>query len=261
MTAPEFEQMIYEERDGIAFITLNRPERLNALTGTLHGELYKAWEYILLRDEVKAVVITGNGRAFCSGADLVERGEARKRGTVIEREKRQPNILPSRIELTGSFPDNNMFLEFDKPIVAAVNGLAVGAGTMILGACDVFLATDGAYLADAHVTSAGWPGTGEALDVADQLPWGEMMRFSIEGVRQRISSERARQLGFYCEVVPQEQLVARAEEIARMLAAQPAGALKALRRIARRSRDAGLHDTLTFGRFEQRRLQLASEAH
>ena len=261
MAAPEFEQMLYEERDGIAFFTLNRPERLNSLTGTLHGELYEAWQYALKRDEVKAVVITGNGRAFCAGADLVERGEARKRGAIIEREKSQPNILPSRIWLTGSFPDNNMFLEFDKPIVAAVNGLAVGAGTMILGSCDVFIGTDGAYLADAHVTSAGWPGTGEALDIADQLPWGEILRLSIEGVRQRISSERARQLGFYCEIVSQEELLPRAEEVARMLAAQPAGALRALRRIARRSRDTGLHDTLTYGRFEQRRLQLAAEAH
>ncbi len=250
---PQFETLEYKEEDGIAYLILNRPERLNSLNATLHGELYIAWEHALQDDDVKVVVLSATGRAFCSGADLRERGEARQRGEVIEREKRQPNLVPGRPELTGSFPGNNMWRDFDKPIVAAVNGLAVGAGTMLLGAVDVLIGTETAYVADAHVTYAGWPGTGEALDITDKMPWGEVYRIGTEGISHRLQAPRAYQLGFYCEIVPQEQLMNRATEIAMMLAAQPPEAIRAIRRIAQRSRDLGLHDSLAYGQMEDRR--------
>ena len=261
MMPPQFESLLYEEQDGIAILTLNRPDRLNSLNATLHRELYEAWEYVMKDDAIKVAVLTGTGRAFCSGADLRERGEARQRGTVIEREKRQSNLIPGRLELTGSFPDNNMWLEFDKPIVAAVNGLVVGAGTMLLGAVDVLIASPAAYVADAHVTYAGWPGTGEALDITDKMPWGEVFRVGTEGISFRVQGPRAHKLGFYNEIVPAEEVLPRALEIARMIADQPPEAVKALRRIAQRSRELGLRDALAFGKLEARRVrELAEEA-
>jgi enoyl-CoA hydratase/carnithine racemase len=258
---PQFETLLYDEQDGIAILTLNRPDRLNSLNSVLHRELYQAWEHIMKDDTLKVVVLTGTGRAFCSGADLRERGEARQRGEVIEREKRQNNLIPARLELTGSFPDNNMWLEFDKPIVAAVNGLVVGAGTMLLGAVDVLVASEKAYVADAHVTYAGWPGTGEALDITDKMPWGEVFRIATEGITFRVQGPRAYRLGFYCEMVPDDRVLPRALEIARMIAGQPPETVRALRRIAQRSRELGLRDALVYGRLEARRLrELAEEA-
>ncbi|MFN8533467.1 MAG: enoyl-CoA hydratase/isomerase family protein [Dehalococcoidia bacterium] len=250
---PQFETLRYEEQGSIAILTLDRPDRLNSLNGTLHRELYQAWEHVMQDDGLKVAVLTGTGRAFCSGADLRERGEARQRGEIIEREKRQNNLIPTRLELTGSFPDNNMWLEFDKPIVAAVNGLAVGAGTMLLGPVDVLIASERAYVADAHVTYAGWPGTGEALDITDKMPWGEVFRVGTEGISFRVQAPRAYQLGFYNEIVPDDQVLPRALEIARMIANQPPEAVKALRRIAQRSRELGLRDALVYGGFEARR--------
>jgi enoyl-CoA hydratase/carnithine racemase len=252
---PQFETLGYEEQDGIAIITLNRPERLNALNTVMHRELYHAWEHVLRDDRLTVVVLTGSGRAFCAGADLRERGEARQRGEVIEREKRQLNLVPVRLELTGAFPNNNLWLEFDKPIVAAVNGLVVGAGTMLLGSADVVIASETAYLADAHVTYAGWPGTGEALDITDLLPWGEVFRIGTEGISFRLSAQRAYQLGCYCELVPPEQVLPRALEVAGLIARQPVAVVRALRRIAQRSRDLGLRDALVYGQMEARRLQ------
>lgn len=253
-TLPVYETLLYEVRNGVAIITMNRPDRLNSLNATLHRELFDAWETALLDDDVKVAIIAGTGRAFCSGADLRERGEARQKGDVIEREKRQPNLIPGRLELTGSFPDNNPFLEFDKPIVAAVNGLVVGAGTMIVGAVDILVAHEAAYVADAHVTYAGWPGTGEALDITDKMPWGLVARIGFEGITYRVSGKRAHQVGFYTELVDAESVLPRAIEIAEMLAKQPPEAIRALRRVAQRSRELGLRDSLVYGASEGRRV-------
>jgi len=259
-TLPVFETLIYEERNGVAILTMNRPDRLNSLNATLHRELGQAWEYALLDDDIKVAIIAGTGRAFCSGADLRERGEARQKGEVIEREKSQTNLIPIRLQLTGSFPDNNPFLEFDKPIIAAVNGLVVGAGTMILGAVDILIANESAYVADAHVTYAGWPGTGEALDITDKMPWGLVSRIGFEGITYRVSGRRAHQVGFYSEIVEPEQVLPRAIEIAEMIAQQPPEAIRALRRVAQPSRELGLRDSLVYGSSEGRRVAAIQQA-
>lgn len=253
-TLPVFETLLYEQQNGVAILTMNRPDRLNSLNATLHRELGEAWEYTLKDDDIRVAVIAGTGRAFCSGADLRERGEARQQGQVIEREKSQSNLIPGRPWLTGSFPDNNPWLEFDKPIVAAVNGLVVGAGTMILGAVDILVANEACYVADAHVTYAGWPGTGEALDITDKMPWGLVSRIGFEGITYRVSGKRAHQVGFYTELVDADRVLPRAIEIAEMIAKQPPEAVRALRRISQRSRDVALHDALVYGEGEARRV-------
>jgi enoyl-CoA hydratase/carnithine racemase len=139
MTKPRFDNLLYDVEDGIATVTLNRPDRLNAMTGPMMQELLAALDATDTDDEVKAVVVTGAGRGFCAGADLSRTADtfdyaARDggRGTV-----------------NGVYPDGGGKLTlriFDslKPVIAAVNGPAVGIGVTMLLAMDIRIASDAA---------------------------------------------------------------------------------------------------------------------
>ena len=128
--AIKFETVLYEKKDRVAVITLNRPDRLNAINLQMNSDLVDALETAKNDDNVRSIVITGAGRAFCAGADVGEFAS----GEFSQGKKRdKPKFIG---------PYN--FFHLDKPIVAAVNGVAVGFGTNLTLSCDIVFASENA---------------------------------------------------------------------------------------------------------------------
>ncbi len=133
----EFEQITTELADGVMTITLNRPDRLNAFTGTMGEELRAAFDRVDADDEVRAVIVTGAGRGFCAGADLGSGGD-----TFARREHEDPDSIPR----DGGGRLTLRIFECTKPVIAAINGPAVGVGATMTLPMDVRLASESARI-------------------------------------------------------------------------------------------------------------------
>ena len=144
-TTEAYETIRHEMADGVATITLNRPDSLNALNATMRRELLRAFKAAARDDATRAVIITGEGRGFCSGADL--------RGGASEREFR-------RVLTTEYNPLITAIRELPKPVIAAVNGVAAGAGASIAFAADLIVAADEARFLMAFVKIGLVPDSG-----------------------------------------------------------------------------------------------------
>ena len=198
MTAmPDFESLLYDESDGVAWVTLNRPQALNAFDTTMQRELRALWAMLRTNDDVRCVVITGSGeKAFCTGLDRADVGnfEACRRGSFPV--TTHPGTSTTRAR--ASAPRSNHLW---KPVIAAVNGMACGGAFYILGEVDFIIAAEHATFFDPHVTY-GMPAAFEPIFLLHKMPFQEVMRLSLLGAHERMSAERAHQIGFVSEVVP-----------------------------------------------------------
>ena len=142
--------LIFEVEDGIATLTMNRPEKLNAFTGEMLHGLVAALDECDARDDVRAVILTGAGRGFCSGGDI---------GGMGEEHDSRPHITKSRIwgEIQA-FPKRAA--RFEKPLLAAVNGAAIGGGMDLALACDIRIAGESAKFAETYAKIGLLPGGG-----------------------------------------------------------------------------------------------------
>src|ERR671914_382992 len=189
---------------GVTTITLNRPDVLNAFDAAMHRALAGALREA--RDpDVRAVVITGAGRGFCVGQDLTEFREAP--GDIADRLRSgyHPNILALRA--------------LEKPVIAAVNGPAAGAGLSLACACDIRLASDQASFVPAFVNIGLIPDSGGSFFVYQLLGYARAFEWLSSG--RRLSAAEAHAWGLVSEVVEHERLGARARELAGELAAMP----------------------------------------
>jgi 2-(1,2-epoxy-1,2-dihydrophenyl)acetyl-CoA isomerase len=215
-------------REGaVLTITLNRPDVLNALNRALHEQLYTALEQA--RDAAtRAVVITGAGRGFCVGQDLQEfRGGARDVATNL-RENYHRNMLAIR--------------RLEKPVIAAVNGPAAGAGLSLALACDVRIAADGASLVPAFVNIGLVPDSGGTWFARRLLGTARAFEWLTTG--RRLTAAEAREWGLVAEVVPDEELATRAQEIAELFAAMPTRAVWETKRLLDRAETTTLAEQL-----------------
>ncbi len=205
---------LYEEREGIARITLNRPERLNALTFEAYGQLRSTFLALGSRPGVRAVLLAGEGRGFCSGGDH----EAIIRPLLDATPER-------RLEFTRLTCDVILAIRrLPLPVVAALHGAVVGAGAVIAAACDVRVAADDTKVGFVFV-KVGLSGAdmGAAWLLPRIVGLGTATRWLMTG--DLIDADRARRAGFLTEVVTGPNLAARAERWAMRLAAGPARAL------------------------------------
>ena len=212
---------------GVMTLTLNRPEVLNALNAAMHEALAAA-----LKDAraagVRAVVVTGAGRGFCVGQDLREfRDET---GDIAGRLRRlyHPNVLAIR--------------SLEKPVIAAVNGAAAGAGLSIAGACDIRLASDQATFVPAFVNVGLVPDSGGSFFVSRLLGYARAFEWMTSG--RRLSAAEAHLWGLVSEVVEHDRLPARAAEVAASLAAMPTRAIGMTKRLFDRAATATLGEQL-----------------
>jgi len=207
----------YEAADGIATVTLDRPDRHNAFTAVMCEEMASMWSHVRENRDVRAVVLTAAGdQAFCTGID---RAEVPGDDGVEYSFDPLTYVDPGR----RLGPRSN---ECWKPVVAAVNGMACGGAFYLLGEADILVAADHATFFDPHVTY-GMPAVFEPALMLHRMPFGEVLRMTLLGSHERISAARALEIGLVTEVVPGTELPAAAQRIAAAIASQPPSAVQA----------------------------------
>jgi 2-(1,2-epoxy-1,2-dihydrophenyl)acetyl-CoA isomerase len=218
-----YEHLIWEQDGGAARITLNRPETLNAWHADFGRELKQAIEVDAADPSVRALLITGAGRGFSSGADLKAGFDPAEDG--------KPDILK---ELNDTYhPIMEALRGLEKPVVAAVNGPAVGIGASLAFACDLILAAESAYFGLAFVNIGLMPDGGSTLFVPTAV--GKARAFQLALLGERVEAARALDWGLINFVHPDDKLLDEADALAQRLAAGPtrsyASSKKALNRM------------------------------
>jgi len=188
--------------DGVAWITLNRPEVHNSFNRAMQRELRAVWRDYRRNDDVRCVVLTGAGdRAFCTGIDRSEQmGDDRPEGIDDGDQHIGAWSTPFHFDDPGDWigPKSN---DLWKPVIAAVNGMACGGAFYMLGEVEFIIAAEHATFFDPHVTY-GMCATFEPIHMLQKMPFGEVMRMSLLGNHERLSAQRAHQIGMVSEVVP-----------------------------------------------------------
>jgi enoyl-CoA hydratase/carnithine racemase len=208
-----YETIVVERRDRTACIRLNRPEVLNAINDVMIRELEDAVAEIERDPEVWTVLLTGTGRALCSGADLNRAGVAEKGNYTSGVDVLGESMLGSMRQWDTPQEATLPYLQMTKPIVCAVNGICAGAGLDFVTTSDIVIASEGATFLDPHV-SIGVASGREAVRLARVLPLNITLRLVLMGKHERLSAERAYDLGLVSEVVPADRLLERGWEIA-----------------------------------------------
>jgi 2-(1,2-epoxy-1,2-dihydrophenyl)acetyl-CoA isomerase len=216
-----------ERADGVGTVILDRPESLNALNATMRGELLAAFKSLARDDEVRAVVLTGEGRGFCSGADL--------RGGAGEREFRRV--------LTAEYnPLIRAIRDTPKPVIAAVNGVAAGAGVSLALACDLIYAVEEARFIQAFVKIGLVPDSGSTRTLVRALGRHRAAELIFGG--EPLSAAEAHAAGLVNRVLPADQLRPVVQEIAAALAAAPTRAIGYAKRLINAAEDETLDQSL-----------------
>jgi enoyl-CoA hydratase/carnithine racemase len=212
-----YETLLYEERDGVAIVTMNRPEVHNAFNSKMQQELKDVWTSLRWNDDVRAIVWTGAGdEAFCTGIDREETIE-----TAYLQGKRNEHHT-GKVSTPFMYNDCGAYIlpkqnDLWKPVIAAVNGMACAGALYMLGEADIIISADHATFFDPHVTY-NMVCSFEATHLLQKLPLGETLRLALLGAHERMSAERAHQMGLVSEVVPQSELLERAMWVAGAIA-------------------------------------------
>src|SRR5687768_18222972 len=224
---------LFEVKDGVATITLNRPERLNALTFEVYRELTDTFAALQNNDEVRVVVITGAGRAFCSGGDVQD--------IIGELFQRDMEGLLEFTRMTCELVKNICALQ--KPVIASLNGTTAGAGACIALASDLRIASESAKIAFLFV-KVGL--SGADMGAAYLLPRviGLAKATELLYTGDFISAQEAERIGLYNQVVAQDSLDQACAEFASRLAAGPAFALGKTKEMLNRELDMNLESAL-----------------
>ena len=215
----EFEQITTELTDHVLTITLNRPDRLNAWTQTMFGELLEAFDRADADDEVRVVIVTGAGRAFCAGADLERGGE-----TFTKREHQDPDAIPRD---SGGRLTLRMF-DLTKPVIAAINGPAVGIGATMPLPMDVRLAADDARIGFVFVRRGIVPEACSSWFLPRVVGISRAMEWVATG--RVFTAQEALEGGLVRSLHPKEELLDAARELAREIAENAAPVSVALAR-------------------------------
>ncbi len=231
MNTPE--SFLYHERDGIATITLNRPERLNAITFEVYRELTEMFAGLRDEKDVRVVVITGAGRAFCSGGDV--------RDIIGELQGRDAAGLLDFTRLTCELISHMRLLP--KPIIASLNGTTAGAGSCIALACDIRIAAEEANIAFIFV-KVGLAGTDRGATYLLPRVAGLSKATELLMTGDFISAQEAERIGLYNRVVPRGQLEAATRELAEKLARGPALGLAKTKEMLNREMHMGFESGL-----------------
>jgi enoyl-CoA hydratase/carnithine racemase len=235
----DYKDLLFEKEGHVVTLTLNRPERMNALNhNLLKNELPAAFREAQQDREARVVIVTGAGeKAFCSGADLKDAAET---GSIGGKQG------PSQGPYYRGTPTDFMHVGFDKPVIVAVNGMCLGAGLHFVADGDLILAADHATFFDTHVR-VGQVFALEAIGLARRMPFGEVMRMMLLSGAERLDAQAALRLGLVSEVVPRGELLSRARAHAATIAEYSPATIAASKRALWEALDRGLFDGLENG--------------
>ncbi|MFD5770066.1 enoyl-CoA hydratase/isomerase family protein [Streptomyces sp. NPDC127049] len=212
MSAPGI-SVARDKETGVAVVTLDRPERLNAITLAMARELGEIWRAFRYEDDVRAIVLTGaGGRAFCTGIDRDDAGRVPQPSSPYTIDDPLLTIGPKANDLW-------------KPVIAAVEGMACGGAFYLLGEAEFLIAGETAAFFDPH-TTYGMVSAFETIHMAQRMPFGEVARMALMGSAERVSARRAYETGLVSEVTAAGGALAAAREAAAVIAACPTAAVQ-----------------------------------
>ena len=226
------DEVIFRREDQVEVVTLNRPQRLNALTYNMLHLLAQRFEELEQDDDVRAVVLTGEGRGFCTGADLGGGGG------------RQDVFTPMGMRLSAQLYSRvvRAMADLEKPIVGAVNGDAAGAGCNIALACDLLVASENARFIQVFVRRGMVPDAGGTYFLPRLVGLAKAKELMFSG--EAVDARRALELGLVNKVVAAERLMDEAMEMAHGLAKGPTRTMGMIKRMLNRSFESDLATAL-----------------
>jgi 2-(1,2-epoxy-1,2-dihydrophenyl)acetyl-CoA isomerase len=235
-----YQSILYEKSENTATIILNRPEVLNAVNETMGRELLEGLKVAGQDDGVRCLIITGSGRAFSVGEDV--------RDLRAQYERRENPKLGERL-LHKYNPIIRRIRQIPKPIIAAVNGVAAGAGAGISYACDIRIAADTAKFIQAFIRVGLAPDSGTSFFLPRLVGFAKALELSLTG--DELTSRDAERLGLVMKVVPSEQLMPTTRELAAKLAQGPTKAIGLTKRALNKSIISDLETILEYESYLQ----------
>jgi enoyl-CoA hydratase/carnithine racemase len=229
----DFEHLLYDVSDGVATITLNRPDKYNAFNSAMADELRTAWGAVQKSPDVVCAIVTGAGeRSFCTGMDVadVASGDAKGSGT-LDRDDAPWNHLTAI--------QNKCW----KPVITAVNGMVNGGGLHFIADSDLIVCADHVTFFDTHVKVGLIAGL-EPVGLVRRIPLEAVLRMALLGGAERMTAQQALEIGLVGEVVSQEELMPRARELAAKISQHSPTALARTKQTIWESLDRGLDDAL-----------------
>jgi enoyl-CoA hydratase/carnithine racemase len=214
------DSLLYDKSGGIALITLNRPDKMNALTPAMTEGIERLSRQIEDDDEVSVVIITGAGeQAFCAGGDLAD-------SVPLVAERGLQAVIPD--------PSRRFFSEVTKPIVAAVNGICMAGGLELVLGTDIRIAAEGAVFGVPEAKWGLFPAGGSSVRLPSQIPWARAMELLLVG--GSIKAEEALKLGLLNRVVPQAEVMSTARIFAERILRNGPVAVRKIKEAAVRAR-------------------------
>ena len=217
-----YETMIFENRDGVGLLTMNRPERMNAVNGLMFREFRTALDEVSADESVQVLVLTGAGRAFCAAADMKEHRETR---IGID----HPPTLEEMRQFIRAYPQTitRKLRDMEKPTIAMVNGPAVADGVDWALVCDIRVGSENTRFMNAFVRMAAFPNTGGTWLYPRFMGMGRAMEFLYTG--EWMEAEEAHKLGILNKLVPADSLEEETMALARKIADGPPIAIKLIK--------------------------------
>jgi 2-(1,2-epoxy-1,2-dihydrophenyl)acetyl-CoA isomerase len=237
-----YESILFQSADGIARITLNRPDRLNSFTSSMHAELRDALAKVAADGSARVLLLTGAGRGFCAGQDLSDRAVAPGAAPVDLGESIEANYRPLVLGLRS----------LALPVVCAVNGVAAGAGANIALACDIVIAARSASFIQAFCKIGLIPDSGGTFFLPRLVGTARAMGLAMLG--DKLTAEQAEEWGLIWKCVDDAQLASTVDGLLVHLAQAPTKGLAAIKRTLYTSPSGRLEDALTLERDVQREL-------
>jgi 2-(1,2-epoxy-1,2-dihydrophenyl)acetyl-CoA isomerase len=246
-----FEHIAFERRGQIALLTLNKPERLNALSAAMRAEIAQVLAEVRADDGLRALVLTGAGRGFCSGADLAAGAAVMAAGGPPE--PRTQNEKIDEHGWVGAWA--TMWAEFDKPVIGAINGVAAGAGLSTAMACDVRIGSEHARFKSVFIERNLSPDSGLSWYLPRVV--GYAAAADMIFTSRAVGADEALRIGLLNRLVGADELIDAAIEYAEAMAQWPPLALRMSKRVLQANQDANLSDAL---RYESMGLEFSRRA-
>jgi 2-(1,2-epoxy-1,2-dihydrophenyl)acetyl-CoA isomerase len=237
-----FEHIAWERRGPVGVLTLNNPERLNALSSVMRDEVAGVLEAARADDELRCLVLTGAGRGFCSGADLQAGAAVMAEGGIVRKDQ---NERIDEMGWVGRWA--SMWAHFDKPVIGAINGVAAGAGLSTALACDVRIGSEHARFKSVFIERNLSPDSGLSFFLPRVV--GYAAAADMIFTSRAVGAEEALRIGLLNRLVAADELVDAAVAYANEMAGWPPLALRMSKKVLQHNQDCGLDDALRYESF------------